>query len=284
MEEDLDKISNGEKQSIPYLKDFYFGNKEHSGLTALITQEIDARDICTIPVVPGENTLNVRIGRFGPYLEKGEKKAPLPEETAPADLTMEKAEEILNTAKPAGDEIGTDKKTGLKIWKKVGRFGPYLQMGEKGEEGAKMKSIPKFINPDELTMEQAEEILSWPKSLGKMSTGSEIIFDIGPYGPYLKYDGKNKAIPAGHDITNLNLEEAEKIWTSATGKGAGKSAPGARQAAAPLKDFGNGLVVKTGRYGAYVTDGKTNASIPKNMDIENMTSDQAMELIKNKQK
>ena len=284
MEEDLDKIANGDKESIPYLHDFYDGTKGHEGLSKLIVQEIEARSICTIPLGNGESGINIRIGRFGPYLEKGEKKAPIPEETAPADLTVEKAEELLNSAKPAGDEIGVDKVTGLKIWKKVGRFGPYLQLGEKGETGFKMKSIPKLINPDEITMEQANELLAWPKALGKLENGSEVLFDIGPYGPYLKADGKNKSVPATYDILKLTLKDADEIWKAPAVKGAGGGFGGARTVTPPLKDFGNGMLVKTGRYGAYVTDGKTNASIPKGQSIEELTSEQALDLIKARQK
>lgn len=284
MEDDLDKIAGGKLKSLPYLTDFYFGSKGHEGLTKLIGQEIDARSICTIPLVEGqESGMNIRIGRFGPYIEQGEKKAPIPDETAPADLTVEKAEEILNTAKPAGEEMGVDKKLGLKITKKVGRFGPYLQMGEKGEDGFKMKSIPKFMSVDDLTMEQAHEILSWPKAIGKLPSGSEVMFDVGPYGPYIKADGKNRSVPEGYDVVNLSIADAEKILASEPVKGKGRFGAG-KVAAPPLKDFGNGVTAKTGRYGAYVTDGKTNASIPKSMNPETMTAEEAMELIKSKQK
>ncbi len=284
MEDDLDKIAGGELKSLPYLTDFYFGSKGHAGLTALIGQEIDARSICTIPLVEGqESGMNIRIGRFGPYIEQGEKKSPLPEETAPADLTIERAQEILDTAKPAGEEMGANDTSGLKITKKVGRFGPYLQLGEKGDEGFKMKSIPKFMSVDELTMEQANEILSWPKVIGKLASGSEVLFDVGPYGPYIKAEGKNRSVPEGYDIINLSIADAEKILASEPVKGKGRFS-NARTATPPLKDFGNGVMAKTGRYGAYVTDGKTNASIPKSMSPDTMTAEQAMELIKNKQK
>jgi DNA topoisomerase-1 len=285
MEEDLDKIANGELKSVPYLDSFYNGSKGHEGLTKLIAQEIDARSVCTIPLVHADKEvvgLQIRIGRFGPYIEQGEKKAPIPDDTAPADLTAEKAQEMLDTAKPAGEEMGADT-SGLKIQKKVGRFGPYLQLGEKDDKGFKMKSIPKFMSVDELTMEQAHEILSWPKLVGKLPTGSEVMFDVGPYGPYIKVDGKNRSVPEGYDVIKLTIEDVEKILATPIEKGKGFQ-KGARVAAPPLKDFGNGVMAKTGRYGAYVTDGKTNASIPKGTDAEKMTAEEAMELIKNKQK
>lgn len=285
MEEDLDKIAGGEKKSVPYLKDFYFGSKGHEGLTKLLTQEIDAREVCTVPVTPGGKKVHfqVRIGRFGPYLEKGDKKAPIPDDTAPADLTEEKAEEILNTAAPAGEELGKDKETGLTIWKKVGRYGPYLQMGEKDDKGFKMKSIPKSISPDEITMEQAHEILSWPKSLGKLKSGEEVIFDVGPYGPYLKVNGRNSALPDGFDIMKLTIKDAEKALSQPAPKGK-KGAKGAPTSSSGnvLKDYGDGIVAKVGRYGAYLTNGKVNVAIPRGKNADSLTPAEAAELIKNK--
>jgi len=282
MEEDLDKIAGGEKKSIPYLHDFYFGSKGHEGLAKLITQEIDAREICTVKIAPGgkEVDFHVRIGRFGPYLERGETKAPIPDETAPADLTAEKAEEILSTPVAAGEELGKEKETGLPVWKKVGRYGPYLQLGEKDDKGFKMKSIPKTISPDEITMAQAQIILSWPKNLGKLKSGEEVIFDVGPYGPYLKVNGKNASLPEGFDIMNLTIEDAEKAIANpvAKDKKGGRGAAGA----SILKDFGDGIVAKIGRYGAYLTNGKVNIAIPRGKSAETLTPEEAAELIKSK--
>lgn len=286
MEEDLDKIAEGKKKPVPYLKDFYFGSKGHEGLTNLITQEIDARKVCTLEIKPGgeKTDFHIRIGRFGPYIEKDDKKAPIPDDTVPAELTQEKANELLeNSASPKGDSVGKDKEMDLEIVRKVGRFGPYLQRGEKGDKGFKMKSIPKFMNPEKVTLEQSKEILSWPKSLGKFKSGEEVVFDVGPYGPYLKVNGKNKAIPDGVDILKLDAVAAEKIWNSASdskagrGKG-GKGAPGGNV----LKDFGNGVVAKIGRYGAYVSDGKVNAAVPKGKDAVSLSPAEAKTLIDKK--
>lgn len=287
MEEDLDKIAGGKEKYVPYLNAFYYGNKEHEGLTKLLTQEIDAKTICTVPLAPGGKILdiNVRIGRFGPYLERGDKKAPLPEDTAPADLTAEKAEEILSTPVSAGEEMGKDKTSGLQIFKKVGRYGPYLQLGEKDDKGFKMKSIPKTIKPEELTEEQARIILSWPKNLGTLKSGEEVVFDVGPYGPYLKVGGKNRSLPDGFDIMNLTLEDAEKAVAMPIVNSRKAGGDGAKPAGASiLKDYGNGITAKVGRYGAYVSDGKVNASIPRGKNAETITAEEAMELIKSKSK
>jgi DNA topoisomerase-1 len=282
MEQDLDKIAEGEKKSVPYLNDFYFGSKGHAGLSKLISQDIDAKEVCTIEVEPGGKKVDyqVRIGRFGPYIEKGDKKAPLPDDTVPAELTPEKAEEILANSAPEADAIGQDKASGLPIVKKVGRFGPYLQMGEKGDKGFKMKSIPKFLNPDAVTMEQCEEILSWPKSLGKLKTGEEVMFDVGPYGPYLKVNGVNKAIPEGVNVMELTIDDAQKILSAAPAAKGKHGGPGNGNNA--VRDFGNGIVAKIGRYGAYVTDGKINAAIPRGQRPESLTPEAAKELIDKK--
>jgi DNA topoisomerase-1 len=284
MEEDLDKIAGGEKEYVPYLHDFYFGSKGHAGLTKLITQEIDAREVCTIEVAPGGKKVDfqVRIGRFGPYLEKGTEKAPLPDDIVPSELNEEKAEELLKNSTPEVDAVGKDKDSGLAIVKKVGRFGPYLQIGEKDDKGFKMKSIPKFLPADQITMEQAKEILSWPKSLGKLKSGEEVLFDVGPYGPYLKVNGSNKAIPDGIDVMKITLEDAEKIISSKTAAKGKFAGAGAKSGANVLKDFGNGVVAKFGRYGAYVSDGKINAAIPRGQKAEDLSPEAALDLINKK--
>lgn len=284
MEEDLDKIAEGEKNSTPYLDKFYFGDKTQEGLSKLITQDIDAREVCTIEMAPQGKKLNaqIRIGRFGPYLESGDEKSPLPDNIAPADLTEEMVVELLKAKLSSGEKLGVDKITNYEIFKKVGRYGPYLQIGEKGDKGFKMKSIPKMINPDEITLKQAQEIISWPKNLGKTKDGEEIIFDYGPYGPYLKINGRNKAIPAGYDIMNFTLKDAEKaIQESPQIKGKGGNE---NKMSGALKDFGNGIVAKSGRYGNYLTDGKLNVSIPKDKSLDTLTAEEAKNLIDSKKK
>ena len=282
MEEDLDKIAGGQMKSVPYLDSFYFGNKGHEGLVKLIKQEIDAREVCTIEI-PETSEIKVRIGKFGPFIEKGEKKAPIPDETAPAELTEAEAEKLLENSKTDLDSIGKHPETDLPIYRKVGRFGPFLQMGEKGDNGFKMKSIPRFLSPENLTMDQAVEILKWPKNLGKTKAGEEVIFDVGPYGPYIKVSGKNRPLPDGYDAMTLSLDDVEKIMKSPVAAGA-KGGRGAPSAAAALKDFGNGIVAKSGRYGIYLTNGKINAAIPKGQSYQNMSAEEALELIKSKEK
>jgi DNA topoisomerase-1 len=286
MEEDLDAIAGGKKESEPYLHDFYFGGKKVTGLTKLITQEIDAREACTLKIAAGgDDVVEVRIGRFGPFLEEGEKRAALPDDMPPADLTPAAAKELLEKQAQvqAGIEMGEDPESKLKIMKKVGRYGPYLQLGEKGDKGFKMKSIPKTVELEKLKLKTALEILSWPKSIGKMKDGAEIFFDYGPYGPYLKSGGKNKSLHAEYDPFKLTLKQAEESWNKEPEKGAkGAGARGKGAGAAALKDFGDGMLLKNGRYGMYVTDGKVNASVPKGTDPEKMTKEEAKDLLDKK--
>ncbi len=276
MEEDLDEISHGSKKSKPYLKQFYFGDKKHQGLQDLIAQDIDARKICTIPI---SKKVTLRIGKFGPFLEQGEKRAPLPDGIAPADLDEATALDLLENNKSSGDNVGKHPDTKLEIVKKVGRYGPYLQMGEKGDADFKMKSIPKFVSPEELTLEQAVKILSLPVSLGKSKEYAEIKMDIGPYGPYLKSGKGNTPISNGYDVLNLTLKQAEQIIATKPDKNAkGKGAASANA----VKDFGGGLVIKVGRYGPYVTNGKVNAALPKGANIDKLTSEEAAQIIAKK--
>ncbi len=288
MEQDLDEIASGNKSPTPYLKAFYYGGAEHAGLQSLINQEIDAREVCTFELgkLQDGKIATVRIGKFGPFLEVDGKRASLADETIPADLNGEKIEELLKNAESsgaagAGEKIGEDSISGLPIFKKVGRFGPYLQLGEKGEKNFKMKSIPKFVNAENLDLATAQKIIELPKSLGKTKDGSEVILDIGPYGPYLKHGGKNKAIPNGFDVLNLTLEDAEKVLSAAaTGGARGKA--GAAPGANILKDFGEGMVLKIGRYGPYITDGKKNAALPKGVNQHDLTAEKAKEILANK--
>ncbi len=268
MEEDLDKIASGEKKSVPYLKQFYFGDKKHEGIVKMIEQEIDGKEVCTLPLT---KKIDIRIGKFGPYLEEGEKKVSLPEDIAPADLKEEQAKELLAQEQPSGASIGKDTKSGLEIVRKVGRFGPYLQLGEKGDKGFKMKSIPKFIDPEKITLEESLKVLDLPRSVGE-----GIVFDIGPYGPYLKSGGKNYSVGDDSNVLDLDLKEAKKIIAEG-GRGKKRSSGGGA-----LKDFGDGMVVRTGRFGPYVTNGKVNASLPKGTDVEKLTREKAEEIIKNK--
>ena len=287
MEEDLDAISRGEEESVAYLKSFYYGNKkDHHGLTELVKAEIDARDVCTIPVEGSDGTINIRVGRYGPYLERGEEKASIPDGIEPDKLKLELASELIEMgSKLAENEVlGVHPETGESVYVKVGRFGPYVQLGEGDLDKKikpKMKSLLKGMDVADVNLETALKIVAMPKELGVFEdNGEKIVADIGRYGPYIKAGSETRSVVA-EEILDLSFEKAVEVLR--TPKPAGRGGRG-RAAASPLKEFDGGIKVLTGRYGPYVTDGKVNASVPKGVEVEELTLEKAQDLIKAKKK
>ncbi len=285
MEDDLDKISNGDEQSTPWLSSFYFGNGQ-PGLHDMVSSqlaEIDARAVNSIPVGVDESGIEIiaRVGRYGPYLERGEDRASIPEDLAPDELTREKALELL--AMPSGDRVlGTDPGTELPVVAKAGRFGPYVQLGEL-EEGSKEKprtaSLFKSMSLDDVSLEQALQLLTLPRLLGTDPTDDEPVEALnGRYGPYIRKGKESRSIETEEELFTVTLDDALKLLAEP------KKRRGQRTAA-PLKEFGNDpssgkpVVLKSGRYGPYVTDGETNASLRKGDDPETLTEERAYELI-----
>ncbi len=276
MEDTLDAISRGEQDSVPYLKEFYFGKSDLPGLKKLLDAEIDARAACTISLGKDEQarTINVRIGKFGPYLERDQERAAIPESLAPDELTPERAASLFNTE----TSLGADPDTGKAVYLRAGRFGPYLQLGETGET-PKMKSLLPGQQPEEVTLESALKVLSLPRSLGmEPETEEEITVDLGRYGPYARRGKDSRTLPSTDVLFTFTLAEAVELF---------KQAKGARRfAAAPVKELGtdeeskNTIMVMNGRYGPYVTDGTINASIPRATSPEQITLAEAVELIK----
>jgi len=296
MEQDLDEISNGERPHVDFIKSFYFGDGKHEGLEALVRRALDARDYPVIDLCEDGDTgqpIRVRIGKFGPFLQRGEggpgNTASLPEDLAPADLTGEKAVELLN-AKAAGPrEVGTDPATGLKVYVNNGRFGPYVQLGETPEKPAKgakaekprRASLPKGVTESAVTLDTALRLLSLPRELGRHPETSELIIaSNGRFGPYVKHGDEFRSLAADDDVYTIGLERAVALLAE-------PKAPRRRQAAAKTvirelgarPDSGAEVKVYEGRYGPYVSDGKTNASLPKGTDPANVGLHEAMELL-----
>ena len=286
MEEDLDRIANGEADRAQWLHDFYFGpgGDELGGLRALVEDlgEIDARDVNSIPI--GADIV-LRVGRYGPYVERGEERASVPEDMAPDELTVEKAEELL--AAPSGDrELGTDPSTGLPVVAKVGRYGPYVTevLPEDAAKTAKPRtgSLFKSMSLDTVTLEDALRLLSLPRVLGTDESGEEITAQNGRYGPYLKKGNDSRSIEGEEQLFDITLDEALAIYAQPKQRGRG------RTSAAPLRELGpdpmsgQPVVVKEGRFGAYVTDGETNATLRKGDSVESVTVERASELLAEK--
>ncbi|WP_441245194.1 type I DNA topoisomerase [Kitasatospora sp. McL0602] len=313
MEDDLDRIAAGEAQSVPWLKRFYFGEAAGStaavggaadagngdgdhlgGLKELVTDlgAIDAREISSFPL---NDEITLRVGRYGPYVEKaatveGEpgQRADVPDEMPPDELTVELAEELL--AKPSGDfELGTDPVSGNPLVAKDGRYGPYVTeilpegTPKTGKNAVKPRtaSLLKTMSLDTVTLEDALRLLSLPRVVGVDAEGVEITAQNGRYGPYLKKGTDSRSLADEEQMFTVTLEEALAIYAQPKQRGRAAAAP-------PLKELGNDpvserpVVVKDGRFGPYVTDGETNATLRKDDDVETITPERGYELLAEK--
>ncbi len=285
MEEDLDKIANGEAQRVDWLRDFFYGHDGQPGLNELSADlgAIDAREVNTMRL--GED-IQIRVGRYGAYLQQGEgderKLANIPETMAPDELTLAKAIEIL--AQPSGErELGIDPGTGLEVIAKSGRFGPYVSevLPEDAKKGDKAKtaSLLSTMTLDTITFDDALKLLSLPRSLGVDSgTGEEITVQNGRYGPYLKRGIDSRTLTSEDQLFSLSLDEAEAIYKEPKVRRRGVAKP-------PLKELGidpanqKPLILKDGRFGMYVTDGETNATLRRGDTLEAMTLERGLELL-----
>ncbi|SHE73457.1 type I DNA topoisomerase [Streptoalloteichus hindustanus] len=302
LEDELDAIAAGRQERTTWLSGFYFGGAvgpegsvgRSGGLKKLVgssVEQIDAREVNSIPLFTDDagHTVVVRVGRYGPYLERevdGEsQRANLPDDLPPDELTSEIAEKLFATPQE-GRSLGADPATGHEIVAKEGRFGPYVT--EVLPEGAKEKprtgSLFKSMALDTLTLEDALRLLSLPRVVGvDPESGEEITAQNGRYGPYLKKGSDSRSLASEDEIFTVTVEEALKIYAEPKKRGRRTAA-----AAPPLKELGDDptsgkpVVVKEGRYGPYVTDGETNASLRKGDDVETLTMDRAAELLAEK--
>ncbi|GAA2949260.1 type I DNA topoisomerase [Streptomyces argenteolus] len=312
MEDDLDRIARGEAQSVPWLRRFYFGagadgaadagtasdagngDGDHlGGLKELVTDlgAIDAREISSFPV---GNGIKLRVGRYGPYIERGEKdseghqRADVPEDLAPDELSVEHAEELL--AKPSGDfELGADPVTGHQIIAKDGRYGPYVTevlpegTPKTGKNAVKPRtaSLFKSMSLDTVTLADALKLMSLPRVVGEDAEGVEITAQNGRYGPYLKKGTDSRSLTSEDQLFDITLDEALAIYAQPKQRGRAAAKP-------PLKELGTDpvsgapVVVKDGRFGAYVTDGETNATLRTDDSVEDITPERGYELLAEK--
>ncbi|MFI2755053.1 type I DNA topoisomerase [Cellulomonas sp. P22] len=319
MEEDLDAIAAGTKDRVAWLTTFYFGHdapqqgvvaavgEDVGGLRGLVANlgDIDAREVNSIEIGDG---ITLRVGRYGPYLEDaaataegGEpKRASVPDDLAPDELTVAKARELIET-QPEGDLVlGEDPATGTTIVAKKGRFGPYVtellpepELDPGLSAAAKKRalaaapkprtaSLLKSMQLATLTLDEALQLLSLPRVVGTdPESGEEITAQNGRYGPYLKKGTDSRTLPTEEAMFTITLEEALAIYAQPK-RGRGASA------AAPLRELGEDpvskkpVVVKEGRFGPYVTDGETNATLRKEDAVESVTLERAAELLAEK--
>ncbi|MER7928509.1 type I DNA topoisomerase [Streptomyces sp. NPDC096057] len=307
MEDDLDRIASGEAQAVPWLRRFYFGEGEArgaaeagngdgdhlGGLKELVTDlgAIDAREVSSFPV---GNDIMLRVGRYGPYVERGEKdsenhqRADVPEDLAPDELSVEHAEELL--AKPSGDfELGVDPESGHQIIARDGRYGPYVTevlpegTPKTGKNAVKPRtaSLFKSMSLDTVTLADALKLMSLPRVVGKDAEGVEITAQNGRYGPYLKKGTDSRSLTAEDQLFTITLEEALEIYSQPKQRGRAAAKP-------PLKELGTDpvsekpVVVKDGRFGPYVTDGETNATLRSGDSVEDISPERGYELLAEK--
>ena len=270
---------------------FYFGADDREGLQRLVSElgEIDARKLSTFPIGDLENSedgIVVRVGRYGTYVEDAEgRRANVAEDLAPDELTVDHARELLS--RPVGEEreLGVDPGTGRMVVAKNGRFGPYVTelLPEDAPKNAKPRTGSLFASMtlEDVTLEQALMVMSLPRVVGIDGDGVEITAQNGRYGPYLKKGTDSRSLESEDQIFSITLPEAEAIYAQPRARGRAAAKP-------PLKELGpdpvsgKPMIIKDGRFGAYVTDGELNATLRRDDDIETITAERAAELLADK--
>ena len=244
--------------------------------------EIDAREINSIPIGVGSDGQEIvaRVGRYGPYLQRGEDRVSVPDDLAPDELTVERAEELLEA--PSSDRVlGEDPETGLPVQVRAGRFGPYVQLGELVEGGPKPRtsSLFGYMAPATVTFEQALDLLRIPRVVGTdPQTHEEIVAHNGKFGPYLKRGTDTRSLVNEDQILSVSVDEALALFAQPKARG-GRNAKGPLREMGADPDTGLAMLVKDGRFGPYVTDGTTNASLRRGDDVESLTVERAAELL-----
>jgi len=297
MEDVLDAIARGETERVPWLRRFYFGADAGSeavngngtaindgvgerGLKSLVGDigDIDARDVSSFPLAGSD--IVVRVGRYGPYLERDGQRVNIPEDMAPDELTAAKAEELF--AQPNGERVlGADPGTGHLLVARAGRFGPYVteQLEEDSKSKPRTASLLSSMSLETVTVDDALRLLSLPRVLGELD-GEAVTVQNGRYGPYVKRGSDSRSLESEDQLFTLTLAEAKELFAQPKARGRG-----VRAAAPPLRELGDDpatgkpMVIKDGRFGPYVTDGETNASLRKGDDVTSITVQRAAELL-----
>ncbi|AUB37158.1 topA, DNA topoisomerase I [Nostoc flagelliforme CCNUN1] len=291
MEQTLDDISTGEAKWLPYLQQFYLGEK---GLETLVKEQESQIDATKARTVELENLdAKVRIGKYGPYIEvengEGVITASIPKELTPADLDPKQVEVLLRQKITGPDQVGRHPETGEPIYVKIGAYGPYVQLGDKTDENPKPKqaSLLKGVTPETVTLEMAVGLLALPRTLGvHPGTGGKIQASLGRFGPYVVHDqgkeGKDyRSLKAADNVLTISLERALELLSEPK---KGRSSTNSKSKAALRElgthpDDGETINIYDGPYGPYIKHGKTNVSIPEGQTVENITLAEALNLL-----
>ena len=304
MEDDLDEISRGERESGAFLKEFYFGDKKHRGLLPAVAEGAEKADYPVLDLGTdgeGGETVRVRIGRFGPFVQLGDggpgRTASLPEDVAPADLSAERALELVRAKAEGPKALGADPATGQNVYVMNGRYGAYVQLGETPEpapkvrgakraKGAKAEAAPKpkraslqsGMTESTITLDEALKLLSLPRVVGLHPDDNEpIATNFGRFGPYVKHNDEFRSLESEDDVFNITFDAALELVRAP--KVSRRRQGAQKKTLHELKKAEATIKVLAGRYGPYVTDGDVNASIPKGTTPESVTFERAMELI-----
>jgi len=291
MEEILDKISNGEKDWLVFLAEFYRGDGKHPGLEHLVEDKGQAIEypIIELGIDPESNLpIRVRIGRYGPFLQMGSQadggpRASLPEDLAPADLTLDKAIALLKAKAQGPKSLGVDPASSQHVYIMHGRFGAYVQLGETPEDRdikPRRASLGRDHTEDTITLDVALKLLSLPRELGVGEDGEAILANVGRFGPYVKQGSEFRSLEDTDDVYAVTLERAKELLAQPKKSGRRQRAePKELKALGKHPDSGDNVRILDGRYGPYVTDGTTNASVPKGTQVEAVTMSAAVELL-----
>ncbi len=316
MENELDEISRGERDRFSYLRAFYFGDQSTNGTTSTTSSlssdfpfpqsfapglktliqnkigEIDAREVSKFLIGVPKNEdgtdgepVYLRVGRYGPFLEQGESQTSVNDETPPDELTLEAALEALNSSKQPEAPLGTCPETGKNVYLKHGRYGWYVQRGENDDDDKQNASLLRGMQNGDVNLEVALALLSLPKTLGvdPEHENQPVVVYNGRFGPYVKCGEESRTLPANLSPLEVTLEQALELLS--VPKYGGRTTA---KKSEPLKVFDKSPVTNTeikllnGRFGPYVTDGETNASLPKDMQVEELTFERALELLANR--
>lgn len=292
MENLLDEISRGEAEPVKYLNDFYFG-EEDPGLKRQVEQNLEAIDARAISQFligepDGAPPVYLRVGRYGPFIEQGERdtenhrKASVPAELPPDELTLELALELLAKSENDDEPLGVDPETGLKVFVKQGRFGPYVQLEAEGEKGKpKNAGLLKGMEATDVSLETALQLLSLPRELGPHPESGDMVEAAnGRYGPYVKCGSETRSLPPEMSPLEVSLKQALELLAQPKTRGR-RAAP-----KEPLKSFDKPspvteqpVKILDGRYGPYATDGETNASLPRDVSPDDMTFEKCLDLL-----
>lgn len=291
MEQTLDEIATGEAQWLPYLRDFYLGEKGLENQVKVRESDIDPS--VAKAVVLENLAATVKIGKFGPYLEvpngEGVLTASIPADFTPADLNPEQVEVLLRQKTEGPEKLGLHPTTGEGIYILIGSYGPYVQLGEATEENKKPKraSLPKGVKPEDVTLDMAVGLLSLPRLLGTHpATGGKVKAGLGRFGPFVVHDqGKEgqdyRSLKAEDDVLTIALERALTLLAEPKRSKGGSRGSNKK----PLRELGihpqdqEPINIYDGPYGAYVKHGKTNASIPEGETVESLTVEKALDLL-----